>query len=382
MILGDSMKKISKLFLFGILCFFSLSGTILALAPQSGSFNCTYEMPYTDTIRGNFNLTMKASYSDGNLRFDFPQTAKDSPASYYANKKDPNYSANYVNRLITDNFSTNKGTEWKCPKISYQINDDGNGVYIIMVDTINAGLEKTVSPSSTSYNQPTAAEKNEAESNNITTCPQFSSSGKNVSIAIDNNTNIGTVYVNSSITNKINNISSCPKISELNYCENYIDGKIAVVYKQTCYEYASSNGFPTDIWHKYSLDHGSYTTTDADGNDTTTTGGAGNKLSPEYSGIVVDKTCEGILGNGEFLQMLKDIFGYIQVLGPLLALVLGMVDFTKAAMSGEDDAKKKALKDVKNRLIAAFLLFLIPFVINLLLSLAPGLSGDCNLGSW
>ena len=88
--------------------------------------------------------------------------------------------------------------------------------------------------------------------------------------------------------------------------------------------------------------------------------------------------CE-ILGS-KFMKYLKSVFVWIQILGPILALVLSMVDIMKAVASAEEDAKKKAFKSTKTRLLAAVILILLPFIIQLILSIADNINGTtCNL---
>lgn len=97
----------------------------------------------------------------------------------------------------------------------------------------------------------------------------------------------------------------------------------------------------------------------------------------DYEGDDV-KDCD-LLGV-EFKEFLEDMFRLIQIVGPILALILGMLDLLKAVASGEDDAKKKAFKNLGYRMIAALLLFLIPAIMTFMLSLIPGLGGTCGIG--
>ena len=66
---------------------------------------------------------------------------------------------------------------------------------------------------------------------------------------------------------------------------------------------------------------------------------------------------------------LNQVLDLIKMIGLILAIVLGMVDFFKAMSSGESDAMKKAWKAFANRLIAVVILFLLPLVIEFVLGL-------------
>lgn len=83
-----------------------------------------------------------------------------------------------------------------------------------------------------------------------------------------------------------------------------------------------------------------------------------------------------ILGN-EVIEFLRGVFRLIQIVGPLLAIVFGMVDFVGAVMSPEDGAMKKASKKFITRLIAAACLFLIPVILEFLLQFIEDSNGVC-----
>ena len=79
-------------------------------------------------------------------------------------------------------------------------------------------------------------------------------------------------------------------------------------------------------------------------------------------------TCEGLIGPNvmSFIKLASNI---IMIVGPIIALVWGTYDLIVALASGEEDAKKKGMKNMKNRLVAAMLLLLVPYIIPLLLSI-------------
>lgn len=88
--------------------------------------------------------------------------------------------------------------------------------------------------------------------------------------------------------------------------------------------------------------------------------------------------CE-ILGT-MFYQYLQELLSWIQIFVIVIALVLSMVDFAKAVASGEEDAKKKAFKDSKIRIISAVIIMLLPYLLSFVLSLIDDLNGTtCNL---
>ena len=92
----------------------------------------------------------------------------------------------------------------------------------------------------------------------------------------------------------------------------------------------------------------------------------------------------------DFNDILQKILDIIKIAGPLLAIGLGTVDFIKAMASGDADKEmKSAFKKLSTRLIAAVLLFIIPFILAFLmdrfLGNVDGYDSDnpfCGLVEW
>lgn len=100
-----------------------------------------------------------------------------------------------------------------------------------------------------------------------------------------------------------------------------------------------------------------------------------SEIEPNDPGST-EYTCEGLIGEN-VLNFLTVIFGLIRIVGPILALVLGMYDLFMAMVNGEDDAKKKALKKLKGRIIAAVLLLILPYILDILLHLVDKAGTNC-----
>ena len=101
-----------------------------------------------------------------------------------------------------------------------------------------------------------------------------------------------------------------------------------------------------------------------------------SELDPTKAGEQAEYTCEGLIGEN-VLNFLTVVFHLIQIVGPIIALVLGMYDLFMAMVNGEDDAKKKALKKLKGRIIAAVLLLILPYVLDILLHLVGRDASNC-----
>lgn len=69
------------------------------------------------------------------------------------------------------------------------------------------------------------------------------------------------------------------------------------------------------------------------------------------------------------IQWLQKIFNIIKIAGPLLVMGLGIYDYIQAIYSSDDDALKKANKKFMKRVIAACVLFLLPYLLEMILGL-------------
>ncbi len=77
--------------------------------------------------------------------------------------------------------------------------------------------------------------------------------------------------------------------------------------------------------------------------------------------------------SSDFVDILKQILDIIKIAGPLLALGLGTLEFIKSIVSGDaDKGSKEAFKKFSTRLIAAVLLFIIPFILAFLMDIFLG----------
>lgn len=83
---------------------------------------------------------------------------------------------------------------------------------------------------------------------------------------------------------------------------------------------------------------------------------------------------DGCIIDAHTQSIIDWIFNMVRLVGIILMIVLGMLDFIKAAASGEQEEMKKSRTKFVKRLIACVVLFLIPIVVNILLGLI-------NLGS-
>ncbi len=78
--------------------------------------------------------------------------------------------------------------------------------------------------------------------------------------------------------------------------------------------------------------------------------------------------------------LLQKLLNYLKILGPTIAIVLGSLDFTKAIVASDEDQMKKTQSKFVKRIIAAVLLFFIPLLVEILLSIfgIVGTTGGLN----
>ena len=97
------------------------------------------------------------------------------------------------------------------------------------------------------------------------------------------------------------------------------------------------------------------------------------------------------MGPGQICTDLKEllnIVGYViiafKIIIPILLVVYGMLDVGKAVVGAKDDEIKKSLKSFAMRAAAAVVIFFIPSIVGLLLSVIDASTNSANnaVKSW
>lgn len=97
--------------------------------------------------------------------------------------------------------------------------------------------------------------------------------------------------------------------------------------------------------------------------------------------------CESVFGqvvNGKFVDknslgyFLQSLFNIVKYVVPIILIVLTVVEFLMAVTSGDKDNITKALKKTYTRLIIVVIIFLVPTILNLLLSFVTE-NGTCGI---
>ena len=104
----------------------------------------------------------------------------------------------------------------------------------------------------------------------------------------------------------------------------------------------------------------------------------GQDLDSSNFGGSID--CPDIINmdEGKLGWLLNTILNYIRVIGPVLVVLLSAIDFIKAIVGTDEKAMKEAQSKLIIRLVAAIALFLVPTLVQLLLSFINATT--CTLG--
>ena len=86
--------------------------------------------------------------------------------------------------------------------------------------------------------------------------------------------------------------------------------------------------------------------------------------------------CKDLFGE-DFLKKLNKYLNIVKIAVPIILIGYGVLDFSKAMFSGEDDMKK-AQKNFLLRILAAILFFLLPIFVNLVLTLGNKVWSNIN----
>lgn len=79
-----------------------------------------------------------------------------------------------------------------------------------------------------------------------------------------------------------------------------------------------------------------------------------------------DSDCNGLLGP-DMSKIVKNLFTFVQYLGPVLIAVFSIMDFIKASVAGDEGQLKKAGERLGKRIVCGILLFFVPLICSILL---------------
>ena len=89
------------------------------------------------------------------------------------------------------------------------------------------------------------------------------------------------------------------------------------------------------------------------------------------------ENCEQLFGQ-DVVNFINEIMKWIRICVPILLIVLGILDFSKAVFSKTEDDMKKTREKFIKRIVAAVLVFLAPIFVNMILSVANSVWSDIS----
>ena len=89
------------------------------------------------------------------------------------------------------------------------------------------------------------------------------------------------------------------------------------------------------------------------------------------------ENCEQLFGQ-DVVDFINEIMKWIRICVPILLIVLGILDFSKAVFSKTEDDMKKTREKFIKRIVAAVLVFLAPIFVNMILSVANSVWSDIS----
>lgn len=82
----------------------------------------------------------------------------------------------------------------------------------------------------------------------------------------------------------------------------------------------------------------------------------------------------------ETVALIQKVFSIIKIFVPILLILLGSVDLSRAVLAGDEKDMKMAQKSLLQRFLAGVGIYFLPAILNLVLKLAGITGGTCNIG--
>lgn len=163
---------------------------------------------------------------------------------------------------------------------------------------------------------------------------------------------------------------TCPKYLVFQHCQQYyVWATESLTLAQNAVQDAQNNGCT-----------GYYATYEKNGKPITAKEYYGEYIEEgiiDYNEITGEVTCAdynaifGSKDNPESIRyMIDTILTYVRIIVPIIIILLGTIDFAKAVIAGKEDNMKKAQTDFMKRIAAGVLVFLVPTIVDIVMSLA------------
>lgn len=412
------MNKVIKVFSFLIFNFIVLFiwKTDVYAIPPDGGFSCTYELKYQNVVFQEEYNDLVISYgeyegSNPQQKYNFSKTITNSSktvipnSSLSANFELAMQSQNYVFNMNVEKFYDSVNNKWVCPKISYIVRTTGDVIpyrlvvyagngdsvsndYLIDSASVEESNKGVIIAKEQIINDPGKLEETIDE--NELSCPPVSGqAGVPIIMSINSKDKKASFFINNQeVKHNLDEFTdSCPPADTINtyikYCHyNYTSAddysQDIIVYNENPAQYFLRAGLDMSNYSCYGTSQGSTTTTDANGNTIDVTGGNGGaqiKLEEISWGNLGNDIITLDCGDKDISALMEDISRYykiIEVIVPILIILFGSLDLSKAVLNQDRDAMQKSIQSFIKRCIAGISIYFLPIILEALFSL-PGL---------
>ena len=356
--------KLNKLFilLVFVCAFFVFTPYVFADEPLECWYSISGNNPETLSSENRVQLYIKAQ--NGKVDYSFSQFKKN------VNGREVQYSsAKIVNDVIPFESmkDTNNSSKLGCPVIYYR-SSLSNG--IVMNYEMSVYRDKVQGDNFGQMNlyKWNVPSEESSDTSNARSCGYYQENESSPSLTIDidsnGNVNVPNNFSKSGSFDDSSFSSSCPEALWVDYgVQNHF-----VIYTSE----QSGSRIEKLTYNNRSLapdsqydENGNSSGDDFEATDLPT----GNPL-----------TCEA-LESTETFQIIKQIYGWLEIAAPIILIIFGVMDFAKAIASSDNEALKKAQAKFVKRLIIVAAIILLPIIFKLLFGFLPtGLKESlCNL---
>lgn len=385
----NRLKKIVMILVIGILAFFTSNNSVeakqsfpdYAIIPSGYSY-CDYEIYTTndDSAKSTYNgHHIYFAYDGSSIKWINPSTGEfmSSGSRWDTDgvlKQSVKYDAGSLASAMVEN-----GKIAHCPTIYFkeidskynlQVSTDATSVSHGGIEGELHLVDGTVSDitelESCSYSARTCTKKGDFVGDTIDDVIVHRYSNGDVTYSFNNPEVSANTTLNTSGINKSVFANGCPK-------DVYVDcGGVAsegtaycnILPESKClYEKGESNG---ESGHNQ-----------GDDKKINTKDRSNNKTNSNNDGT---ESCEDILGPN-VMSDIKTVMGWLRIAAPILVIVLGALDFSKAVLVDDPKALSKASSTFAKRLIAAVALFFAPYILMYLLDAANSIisQSSCDI---
>lgn len=357
----------SAIFLVFLCTFFICSHKVLA----EGYAKCWYSITNEgENLSASNPVTLYIAASNGNVTSEFKYYKVNTHG--YTNYV--GYNAKLHNIPFEGMKSIDDSNKLACPEIYYK--KDATGTYntsfkyemSIYRNDIVSNDQKTMYL----YNKEIVDDENSNNVSNVLSCPYYLKGKGTPSLVINIDGNSNVILPNGFQKKDFNDdlfANSCPSSIWIDFTS--YNGSSSLVY-------TSKPSFITQSTQELTYKNSDLTPDAQYDKD-----GKINKNSKDLSKLELGNPlkCED-LKNTDTFKMIRQIFTWMQIIAPILLLIFGVIDFSKAVAASDDQAIKKAQKTFVKRLIMVAAIILLPLAFDLVFSFLDSTIGitTCGIG--